>query len=975
MTNFGVDISAWMTGFEVQSNDTFALVGHPEWRPRLGYMLFDRDASTYTGEVVAPLPLSEDQPLAGDFITGIHDAEIADLNADNVAGKPGNENLLYSVLRHSTLMAYLLGYADTLPSVASLPDWEYFFIPGTMGPPGTLSQILGHTKDQLKALPGVPAHLEGLNALIGLPTAELERLFTETLDLSSHRLDAWITAFANRRLDEMRIANFYTPDDFFGAYGWVENVRPGVRPVVTLPDLGDVPTQANSGGFVHTPSMTHAYAAAVLRGGHLSVKPENGAQSAGAYAVDLSSQRVRLGRRLFEGVRNGQPLGALLGYELERRLHESDTPGLDPIRFALRKFCPLVANQAGDDDSEPAEAIAARNVVDGATLIAKKATLPWGTAGLPAVGTTQYAAVTAEIDRLTEMFDATADLLTAEGVFQLVRGNIDAAVPSINNLVEGAQPPDTVVSKSTRGGVGLSHRVMLVFPSDDAPALPTGTWPDTSTPRALAEPVLNAWIGQIIGDPSQIVASLRYLDDQGAVIPSTPSGGTPQPAVSVSLRDLGIHPLDALAIARVIAQKNQGSLLDWRIITAALGDPAKRPDAPPARFELTYDVTGSRSFLDLFEILNAVSRVLTDARPLKVEDLVSPAEIADALEEAKAVPDQAAKDFYARTVPVRSALTAALSALDYALGAGSGYRTALVQAAAFGPLSAFPNPNVPDAELQANAQSRLDELNERSASLPPPLTDSALDTLQGAAIIAAAMRVFTTLIGDELLVVPPLQPPRGDELDLSLQARSTLLNGDDEAPDRYLQQAMRLRDKLGRFRKLGLYARTAGASRPHVDVLQVPYQPGERWLGVPFDAPPEESRTATLVVNYASALHATGVTWTGLFLDHWTEIIPNPSEDTGIALNYEGPRVKAPQTVLIATPSGNGANWVWDELVQSVEQAFDLAQIRAVDRDLLGIGQLIPAAVFTTNENPDNTVSTVFSSIAQPPPDQQGLEQ
>ena len=38
----------------------------------------------------------------------------------------------------------------------------------------------------------------------GLPTLELDRLVTETMDLASHRLDAWLTALASRRLREMR---------------------------------------------------------------------------------------------------------------------------------------------------------------------------------------------------------------------------------------------------------------------------------------------------------------------------------------------------------------------------------------------------------------------------------------------------------------------------------------------------------------------------------------------------------------------------------------------------------------------------------------------------------------------------------------------------------------------------------------------------------------------------------------------------
>jgi hypothetical protein len=974
-TFLGVDITAHLLGYEIQTSDSLATINRSNWRPKLGYTLFDQETSLYTGEVVGPLPLSEEAPLAANFIDGIRNADIGTLNAGTVPGAPSGENLLYSVLRHSTLMAYLLGYDA---NIAPLPDWEIFFIPSHAGPPATLAQIVdANPPIDLGTLPGVPAHWAALNQLKVLPTAELERLFTESLDLTSHRLDAWVTALAKRRVDEMRDGSPFPPDDHFGAFGWVENVKPATRPTVNVPGLGDMPTQANSGGFVHAPSMTQASAAAVLRSGHMSVKSENGGEGAGAYAVDLSSRRVRLARRLFEGVRNGQPLGALLGYELERRLHEAEgTPGLDAIRFALRKLYPLVANQSGTDGDEPAESIAARNVVDGARLLLQKNSIPWGTADLPALDTTQYFAVKAEIDRLDEMFDATADLLTAEGVFQLVRGNIDAAVPAINNIAEGVQPPDTVVSRSSRGGIGLSHRVVLVFPSDDGPALPDDTWPANATPRAAAEPVLNAWIGQIIGDPTEVKAELRYVDAEGNTITSTPSGGSAQERVTVSLDELDLHPLDLLAIAQVVAQQNQGSTLDFRIITVALADPDRQPDDPPARFELIYDVAGSRSFLDLMEILNAATRVLTQSRPLRVSDLVTPADADDAVAEAAAViPDPAAKSFYERAGLVRLLLSGTITVLGDALNSGSGYRAALGQAALFDPLAAFPNPATPDEDLRPDVQRWRTDLQARSTGLPAALTNSQLDTRPGSEIVAAAMVIFKALLGENVLAIPPLVPPRAGELDRSLEARGDLLNGAEDAPDKYLQQIMRTRDKMKRFRKLGLYARTAGVPKPRVDVIQLPHQPGERWLGLPFSTPPEEGRSAMLVVNYASELHAADVTWSGLFIDDWTEIIPNRAEDTGIAFNYEGPRAKAPQTILVAAPSGTGANWVWDELVESVEQAFDLAQIRAVDRDLLGLGQLIPAAVFTANENPDNTVSTVFSSIAQPPPDAEGLEQ
>jgi hypothetical protein len=67
------------------------------------------------------------------------------------------------------------------------------------------------------------------------------------------------------------------------------------------------------------------------------------------YAIDLSSRRVRMGMKLLDAVRQGQSLGALLGYELERGLHEGHRP-LELSRFIepLRRRFSLVANKGGD---------------------------------------------------------------------------------------------------------------------------------------------------------------------------------------------------------------------------------------------------------------------------------------------------------------------------------------------------------------------------------------------------------------------------------------------------------------------------------------------------------------------------------------------------------------------------------------------------------------------------------------------------
>ena len=64
-------------------------------------------------------------------------------------------------------------------------------------------------------------------------------------------------------------------------------------------------------------------------------------------AVNLSSSRVRTALGYLDGSRNGQELAALLGYQLERGLHENH-PGveLDEFIYVLRRALPVHLEEA-----------------------------------------------------------------------------------------------------------------------------------------------------------------------------------------------------------------------------------------------------------------------------------------------------------------------------------------------------------------------------------------------------------------------------------------------------------------------------------------------------------------------------------------------------------------------------------------------------------------------------------------------------
>lgn len=147
---------------------------------------------------------------------------------------------------------------------------------------------------------------EDLRLLARLPPDRIEALLRAVLGLLTHRLDAWFTGFAIARLGELHAggpsiggAPNTKQGIAIGAFGWLDTF-PGGR-------------AQSVAGYVHAPSTQHAMTAAVL----LSADKSHRVQGHGnAFAVDLSSARVRGALELLEGLRAGQPLGALLGYRI-----------------------------------------------------------------------------------------------------------------------------------------------------------------------------------------------------------------------------------------------------------------------------------------------------------------------------------------------------------------------------------------------------------------------------------------------------------------------------------------------------------------------------------------------------------------------------------------------------------------------------------------------------------------------------------
>src|SRR5215472_3084214 len=136
--------------------------------------------------------------------------------------------VLQALLRHALLREYTEAAARALDPNAPglLRDAEFVDLVPTSTPTPTWSWLRaqpvagGVVRDVLVSDPVLADFRAALKILATTPAPALERHLAMTLDAASHRLDAWVTSVASRRLAEMRTA---TPNGIgVGGYGWVE---------------------------------------------------------------------------------------------------------------------------------------------------------------------------------------------------------------------------------------------------------------------------------------------------------------------------------------------------------------------------------------------------------------------------------------------------------------------------------------------------------------------------------------------------------------------------------------------------------------------------------------------------------------------------------------------------------------------------------------------------------------------------------
>jgi hypothetical protein len=367
-------------------------------------------------------------------------------------------------------------------------------------------------------------------------------------------------------------------------------------------------------------------------------------------------------------------------------------------------------------------------------------------------------------------------------------------------------------------------------------------------------------------------------------------------ALDLSVANVALSSGDSPATVPGAPNPNPGRAGVARLLLAA-----GQPGAVTVDFDLTQDA----ALLDLLDHAAAWHHALAGRKPLSADTFVSRAELA-------APPDG-------------SALAATVALLAQELGAA------------------------PASALKAWGIGGLDDATALKA---------AADRVAAAASVSDPAQAAGALLGGPAVVEGKLSNwPADIQAGIGDQAR--VLGPRLGVLDRWLQDSARVRAPAQRLGDALLRDDLSGATRVGSWAAQIPAAPYDaridaalthRWVGSPFPGP----LGLAPVTSAVFVGDRPGPAVTGIELDAWTEVVPDPTGTGGVTANLAAPCARAPNLILLAVPPNISQAWTADALLSVVDEALDLAQCRLVDLDA---AQRVPAllpAIYLSEFNPDD---------------------
>ncbi len=945
-----------------------------------------------------------------------HEGLIEDLRDTIVGFDEDNPTpLLYQMLRHSLLWEYANGIThnpenrpwliDRRPQELELLD---FPIKSSFRTPlRDLMNLIQRGSDDF-TYDRIDEVKRSLKNLSSQSTAELERLMSENVDLSSHRLDAWVTSLATKKLKHLRKNN---PEGLYvGGYGYLENLQPRET--------------EKSKGFIHAPSLNHAATSAVLYNGYLTYKDVEGESP---LAIDLSSSRTQRALQLLDGVRQGQPLGALLGYQFERGLQEHT---LQRFIYPFRLAFPLIQeNTDGEEGDSPTESISARNVVHGLKLNKK-----WQSYWENAEGSKDQKAESAldkvmdrlknqeaqfssstsqERDRLIKLLlhlddtiDALSDLMLSESVHQSVQGNHMRSVATLESLSAGeVTAPEMEIVKTPRSGISNTYRVLSIFPEQSGgDAL---SW-NPDSPKAKAQPAFESWAANLLGNADQYSFTIRFIDEDEQVAA----------AESLSMDALNICALDLVFMGEMGTGKDAD--FELRILNAVQKLYSDEDDLQGSQIVIDFEEVpaGKKSLVELQELLVTIQKLISHARPLQPSDLMLPentdeqnieynadsaldevvadlnasytlllntfhikvADIGDEFWEILEI-EALSHDFHLHELPGSANLEALAkvyfedpfpgqnvdmeSLIEQLFNLSFyGFDDCILTSGVVG--ESFPKEQVllkaySSLKHAAKVIDKIDDLDEQIAGTGDhhKIREWMSDKVK-------------LLFGEQCLYAPifTLKTIEAGKLKSAFKSenRESLLRTDPYALNTWRLRMARVRKGFQTLNDLIFLKEIEENQESNFTVSQISTDPltdEDLWIGLENNNRQYPNGCVSIALHQPVEGDVKfELPVCGLLIDEWVEVIPAKNETTGVAFNYDAPASRPAQAILLAVPPDlvqDGQKWADEHLISTVSETMELAKIRAVDSaSLRHMGHFLPALYFANNLEDDTTIKIDF---------------
>jgi hypothetical protein len=831
---------------------------------------------------------------------------------------------------------------------------------------------------------------------------KLKNLMLQTLDLSSYRLDAWVSSLANQRLDYLRKNN--DGGLHLGAYGWIENLMPK-----EFEDGISTKKPVRDGGYIHAPSYAHAAAAAVLRNGYLTHSNESDKKD--LLKINLNSERTKHALEIINGIQR-MPLSELLGYRVERRLHDA---GLNYLIDEFRMFFPLNKNdpiELQDDDQgggvAAIERVEPRNLTDGLTVYKNWKRLTdsitasnveeimafmatdmqeggWGPFYVRIKA--KYASTEEKIKEiigslkphlnyLLDEIDGLSDLCLAESVYQAVNGNYLRSSAVMDGLSGDGQIPIPEISNSPTSGPRQLQRVVLALVVEALQTLTFRNIEDTApetNPRKVAEPIFGKLCESHMADVS---FWLDVRDESGNIVSTE----------RVGLAELELAALDLLYI--------QNSELETRLKyygkTRGYAKFDIRYEKPTSIEEDDNNNTQTKSFTDLQFLIKALQETIAQGQPLRYSDFILPQEslkqqiLVDTIKEVF----QRYYDILLLFVKTIRELESAKDDVETTEQALENKRTALMNASLFGieyavPIGTKENIITSKEELDSRITTTIRELKSRFPrydALEQMLSEwksfyedhgeeafleSICNQLSGDQdnerkyhktldILIGQLR---SILNDKIfLVLPPFTNPSDflTKLTSSVSINRKVL--------KWIEKAAYVRPKLKLFDDIVTYNQILESAYFSFYYDETKFTKSAETLTQASSL--DKDLTSTVLVLSTKAGEPEifpsdpSKKLAGLVIDEWTDKIISETQDTAISFHYDGPSTEAPQSLLMAVSPHDSHRWNKNTILTVIQDTFRLAKLRAIDyRSLKELRQFLPLMILNSHGGRDTYIN------------------